>query len=346
MVSPPHQSTWQRLFCRLNPDALSKALADHWAKAMLPSRRWQPAPKQRGSEAVAIDGKCQRTRLAFPSSGAPVHMLAAFLHDQGLILAQEPIDAHPQANQPPLPTEEAGHTQAPLSQPLDKAEAELSVAPTLIKRLHWQGRVLTGDALFCQRSLCELVVSLGGDYLLLVKDNQPTLHEDIRLLFDPPPKLALPLIDRRETVTISHGHGRHFDRRHLIASTDLAGYSDWPHLAQVFRLERTWQEQGGFQRQVRYGITSLPPELAPPERLLALKRGHWQIENRDHYVKDVTLQEDASTIHTGSGPSVMAILRDLTLSLLRQAGHRTIASRLRFNSLHPEAAVALLSLPP
>ncbi len=82
------------------------------------------------------------------------------------------------------------------------------------------------------------MVDAGGDYLLMVKDNQPTLHEDIRLLFESASE-ALPLADRREAKTVDHGHGRHYDTRRLIASTDLVGYSDWPAFTQVFRLERS-----------------------------------------------------------------------------------------------------------
>jgi predicted transposase YbfD/YdcC len=213
--------------------------------------------------------------------------------------------------------------------PPDQAEAELSAAPTLIGRLDWRGRVLTGDALYCQRHLCQQVVAAGGYYLLMVKGNQQRLYADLQLLFDAPPEEALPLLDRREVETVETGHGRLDDTRHLITSTDLSGYSDWPHLAQAFRLERCWKEKGQAKRQVRYGITSLPLEVAAPARLLALKRGHWQIENRDHYVKDVTLGEDRSPIHLGHGPAVLATLRDLALSLLHRAGCQAIARRLR-----------------
>jgi predicted transposase YbfD/YdcC len=315
----PHQSTLQRLFCRLDPDQLSSALTRHFAASTDAQLR------PRGSQGVAIDGKAQRGRLAFGSSGCPVHALAAFLHDQGVVLAQEPIDNHG---------------------PTDKAEAELTVAPKLIDRIDWQGRVLTTDALGCQRNLCQQVVGANGDYLLTVKENQPTLYNDIRLLFDPPPDTALPLDDRREARTVDQGHGRHNDTRHLIASTDLVGYSDWPHLAQVFRLERTWQEQGVAKREVQYGITSLPPEIADASRLLELRRGHWRVENSDHYVKDVTMGEDRSLIHLANGPSVVAMFRDAALSLLHLAGHRAIASRLRYHSSHPEEAVALITASP
>ncbi len=315
----PHQSTLQRLFCKLDPDQLSSALTRYFATTT--SGECRP----RGSQGVAIDGKAQRGRLAFDSSGSSVHALAAYLHDQGIVLAQEPIDNHG---------------------PADKAEAELTVAPKLIERIDWQGRVMTTDALGCQRNLCQQVIEAGGDYLVTVKANQPTLYSDIRLLFDPPPDLAEPLADRREATTVDHGHGRHDDTRHLVASTDLVGYTDWPHLAQVFRLERTWQEHDVVKSEVRYGITSLPPQIADASRLLELRRGHWGIENSDHYVKDVTMGEDRSLIHLANGPSIVAMFRDAALSLLHRGGYRAIASRLRHNSNHPEDAVALLITAP
>ena len=309
----PHQSTIQRVFVKLNRNGLSTALERHFGASTSTERK-------RGSEGVAIDGKAQRGRLAFDPEDGPVHALSAFLHDQGIVLAQEPIETN-------------GTTE--------KAEAELTVAPNLLKRIDWQGRVMTGDALFCQRNLCLEVIDARGDYLLMVKENQPTLLSDIRLLFDPPIPCP-PLDDRRETLTIDNGHGRHRDTRHLVASTDLVGYSDWPGLAQVFRLERTWGERGKTKHEVQYGITSLPPDIADASRLLALKRGHWQIENALHYVKDVTFGEDRSLVHLGNGPAIMAMLRDASISLLRKAGSRAIAQRLRYHSRHPEQAVALL----
>ena len=308
----PHQSTLQRLFKRLDPTPLSHALTRAFAAPHA------PGPPIRGSHGVAVDGKAQRGRLAADPSAGSIHALSAFCHEQGLVLAQEPITS----------------TAA-------KAEAELTVAPRLIHRVDWPGRVLTGDALFCQRQLCQQVVAAGGDYLFVVKDNQPTLAEDLRLLFDPPLP-TLPLRDRREARTVDSGHGRSREIRHLVASTDLDGYTDWPALAQAFRLERTWEAHGKQHRVVHYGITSLPPETANAARLLALRRGHWQIENGLHYVKDVTLGEDRSLIHVGKGPAVLAMLRDAVVTLLHQAGYRRIAQRLRYYSDHPEATLTLL----
>ena len=95
---------------------------------------------------------------------------------------------------------------------------------------------------------------------------------------------------------------------------------------------------------MRYGVSSLPATIANPERLLKLKQGHWTIENRFHYVKDVTMGEDKSTLHCANGPKIMAALRNTALSLLRHAGFSSIAARMRYHSSHPQAALQVLSL--
>lgn len=313
----PCQSTLQRLFAKLDSTAVSHAVSAYFAPAVAPDQA------ERGGQGIAIDGKAQRGRLRYQDGGSPIHALTAFCHDYGVVLAQEPIR----------------HGEA-------KRKAELTVAPALVARLDWTGRVLTGDALFCQRHLCRQILAAGGDYLLLVKENQPALHEDLRLLFDPPADdPGLPPLDWRAVETVEKGHGRTHDRRHLIASTDLVGYSDWPGLAQVFRLEHTWREDGQPKRALHYGITSLPPQIASARRLLELKRGHWGIENGLHRVKDVALGEDASLVPQAEGPSIMALLRDTAISLLHHAGYRTIASRLRYYAGRPAAAAALVVRP-
>ncbi len=308
----PCQSALQRLFRQLDGDALSARLTACFAPGAA-------AASGAAAPEVAVDGKAQRGRFA-DEHGPIVHALTAFCHECGVVLAHEPIAVGP-----------------------DKAEAELTVAPALLARLDWRGRVLTGDALFCQTALCEQVAAAGGDYALLVKENQGTLYRDIQLLFDPPADVpAAPLTDRRVARTLETGHGRSQERRELVASTDLTDYLDWPEAAQVFRLERTWREDGVPKRTLHYGITSLSPQQADAARVLVLRRGHWSIENRLHRHKDVNFGEDASLIHVGAGPTVMALLRDAALSLLHLAGVTRIASQLRAHSQHPERAVALV----
>ncbi len=307
----PCQSTLQRLFCRLDTAALSQACQQYFEEGM---------PRPRGAEGIAIDGKAQRGRLQYEPAGSPIHALVAFCHERGVVLAQEP-----------------------LHHGTDKAAAELTVALTLLDRLEWQGRVLTAGtrlrvSLHCQRHLCAQVLAAGGDYLLLVKANQGRLFADLGACFAPP----LDLLDRREAHTLDQGHGRTAESRTLIATTDLVGYLDWPGHAQVFQLTRRWWKHGTRHEQVRYGITSLPSEIGTPQHLLALKRGHWHIENWGHRSKDVNLGEDASLVHVGAGPTVCAMLRDAALSLLRAGGCTQIAARLRRHSQHPHEAVAFL----
>ncbi len=110
----------------------------------------------------------------------------------------------------------------------------------------------------------------------------------------------------------------------------------------MFRLTRTWSAHDQIHCASHYGITSLTPEQADPPRLLELHRGHWAIEHLLHRTKDVNFGEDASLIRAGSGPTVMALLRDAAVSLLRGQGIQQIAARLRRHSQCPAEAVALV----
>jgi hypothetical protein len=194
----------------------------------------------------------------------------------------------------------------------------------------------------------------GGDYLVIVEENQATLLRAITTLFASRADAALraaslPAWDMRAATTVDKGHGR-VEVRHLIASTALNGYLDWPGLAQVIMIERVWWGRGARHEAARYAVTSLPADVAGAPHLLALVRGHRQIANGLHYVNGrplgrVTLGEDRSAIHQGNGPSIMAILRDTVVSLLHRAGWRTIAARLRFYSGDAPAALALLGIP-
>lgn len=201
--------------------------------------------------------------------------------------------------------------------------AEMTVARSLLARLPLAGRVVTGDALHCQRETCQRIRDAGGDYLFVVHANQPTLYADIQTLFDdPPPGERFAVVEQR---------GRHGDRhevRRLWASTALTGYLDWPGARQVGKLERVVEQHGAIMRQPRFFITSLGPSVSPA-RLLALKRGHWQIENRLHYVRDVSLGEDASRVRTGAAPQVLAALRNVILNLLRHANVTAIKATIR-----------------
>lgn len=320
-TTTPHQTTIQRLLARLEPADVAAAV----------ERVFDPCTagdvRHRGSQGVALDGKAQRGRLRHGATPThPIHAVTAFCHDLGGVLAQLVVDAK-------------------------QHQAELTVAPQALRQIDWQGRVLTGDALYCQQSLCTQVVEAGGDYLLIVKDNQPMLLADIQQVFRPLTAeerersgihTVHPLpIESSRTVEKSHGR---LEERVIRVSSELAGYSSWPYLAQVFEYTRTWTSKGVRKQQVRYGITSLPAEVSDAARLAALKRGHWQVENALHYVKDVTLDEDASQTHIGNAADVFVMVRNIAIGLLRRAGYRNIAAQLRRYSGCPHEALALLGI--
>lgn len=133
-------------------------------------------------------------------------------------------------------------------------------------------------------------------------------------------------------------------RRRLQATTRLEGRVDWPGLKQVCRLARTTKRDGKEVIEIEYAITSLPRSLANAEQLLDHWRGHWGIENRSHYVRDVTLNEDACRIRTGSAPQNFAALRNASISLLRLLGHTNIAAALRQCAWKTQPLLATLGI--
>ena len=334
----PHQTTIQRLFRRVSAEEIETVFRRLFLHIL------NQGQEERGACAVSIDGKAQRGRLKFEEENSyAVHAVSLVDHQTGIVLTQghvEKTDLEPQSKL----TEE----HEPEEQEAKKQKSELAVASRLIQHIDWQGKVITGDALYCQRGLCATLGEAGGDYLFLVKGNQPQLLEDLRVLFAPlaPAKRAgegLLRLPEQHAQTTEKAHGR-LDIRSIRVSSELKGYSDWPGLEQVFEIRRGFQSKGEWHEALRYGVTSLPATICIPERLLQLKRGHWTIENALHYVKDVTMGEDKSTVHRDNGPKIMAALRNTVVSLLRHAGFSTIAARLRYNSTHPEAALKVLSL--
>ena len=271
-----------------------------------------PPPAEPARRVIAVDGKTLR---GSHKQGAPgAHLLSALSHHLGLTLAQQAVD--------------------------DKTN-EITQVETVLRQLVLRDRVVTMDALLTQRHVAQTIVDEGGDYVMIVKDNQPQLRADIELVFALPPAG-----DRQETArTVDIGHGR-IEQRNITTSEALVGYSDWPGLAQVFELGRHVITQKTTEERVEvvYGVTSLNPERGTPERLLDLVRGHWQIENKSHWVRDVTFDEDRSQVRCGNIPQVMAALRNTTIGLLRWAGYTNIAAACRRFAAQPDLALTLIGI--
>jgi hypothetical protein len=184
----PHQSTIQRLFRSMSADELETALRGLFVQ-LVPGEE-----EQRGANAVSIDGKAQRGRLKFEEEqGYPIHAVSLRDQQSGIVLSQghvEKADVAPAHKRREATEQTEQETQAAHEE--QKQKSELAVAYRLIQPIDWNGKVLTGDALYCQRCLCAALRLAGGDYLFLVKGNQPQLLEDLRVLFAPlaPPTRA------------------------------------------------------------------------------------------------------------------------------------------------------------
>jgi len=144
-------------------------------------------------------------------------------------------------------------------------------------------------------------------------------------------------------TTLDKGHGRR-ERRTLKATTALNEYLDWPGVAQVGQVESEVVKDGKITQETRYFITSASRSVADAGQLLKWVRGHWTIENRSHYVRDVTMGEDASRIRKRSGPQVMAALRNATIGFLRTLGVSNVAEALRRNASHVGELFARLGI--
>ena len=304
-IRMPHHTTWSRILGLAVDIAELERFVSHLLR---PPSSGEVA--ERCSIAVALDGKTIRGTIARGKTQG-VHLLVAYAPQQGVVLFQLGVDA--KAN-------------------------EIVAAPLLLEQIDLTGTLISGDAMFTQRALSIQVVESGGDYLWQVKDNQLTLRGDIELLFEEEFVSAgwsgLP-VDFTTAHTVECGHGR-IEERVLTASSLLAEYSDWPYLAQVFKLDYTVQDTttGKVTTAVRYGVTSAPCEVMDAAGLLAATRRHWAIETGLHSRRDGSLQEDAMRTRTGQAPHVLAGLNNLVLGLLARQGISNVVEAQRAVTYH------------
>jgi predicted transposase YbfD/YdcC len=150
--------------------------------------------------------------------------------------------------------------------------------------------------------------------------------------------------DQQQASDTAKGHGR-LEKRTIRTTTVLNDYLDWPEVGQVFWLERECSKDGVTTTEAVVGITSLTREEADAGQLLDILRGHWGIENSLHYVRDVTLAEDASRIRKGSAPTILAGLRNAGLVLLRSLNLASVAGAIRACAFRPKLAIRLILAP-
>jgi predicted transposase YbfD/YdcC len=276
-------------------------------------------PQAGWSVLLCIDGKTVRGSWS-PARPAGVHLLAAYLPAEGLVLMQVAVE---------------------------QKTNEITAAPRVLNCLDLRGKVVMGDALHTQRTLSVQIVASDANYIWYAKDNQPSLHNDIQLMFQPeqcgPGSSPVPTAFACATQT-DKGHER-IEKRTLTTSSLLKDYLDWPHVAQVFQLERkVWDLQmQPLRSQVVYGLTSLSAAQAGPARLLELTRAYWGIENGLHYRRDVTLREDATRMRNVRAAQVWASLNNLLVGILARLPFVNLPQARRFFAAQPTMAVNVLT---
>jgi len=306
----PHHSTYRRIFERvLSGEELERILSEFVSQL----------PQVGQSVVIAIDGKTLRGTITREDPFG-LHLLAAYLPGTGLVLMQLVVEK-------------------------DK-ENEIVVAPRLLGCLDLRNKVVVGDAMQTQRAVSLQIVEAGGDYIWVVKDNQPATRQAVEQLFapvQPVPGWNNPPTDFQTARTVTKAHGR-LEERSLTASSLLNDYLDWPGVAQVFKLERrfTTLATGAVHHEVQYGLSSLTAAEASPARLLAIVQSEWGIENGLHYRRDVTFQEDHTRISNKPLGRVMACINNLVIGLLNHHGFHNHAHARRLLDADPAKALTLI----
>ena len=257
---------------------------------------------------IAVDGKTMRG--ARTGDNPAPHLLAALDQASGVVVGQRRVS--------------------------DESN-EIPALPELLAPLDLDGALITADAMHTQRSTAQWIISRGAHYLLTVKDNQPGLKRELE---------KLPWKDVPSTSVPDGSHGRRV--RRTIKAVEAPAWIDFPGAAQVIRIRRTRTVKGRKHIEVVHLICSLPPTDARPEQVAAWARGHWTIENRLHWVRDVVFDEDRHQLRTANGPQIMAALRNLAISLIRllHGPRAPIAATTRAMAPRPERAIDLITRPP
>ena len=274
---PSYMSFWW-LLVRMDP-AQSEQLFRNWLKTLKPAEL---------KEVIAVDGK--RVRGASRKGpGSVLHMVSAWSSARGLVLGQ-------------LKTKEKSN--------------EIIAIPELIGSLDIIGAVITSDAMGCQKTIVERIVDQGGDYAIGLKGNQQSIRDEVANYFEQAQAAKFEGVPVSHHKSSSKGHGR-LEERNVYVTNDidwLPMKDEWKGLHSIVMIDSKRTVNGKTSSETRYYITSLEPN---PEMLGIVIRAHWGIENKVHWVLDVTFREDLSQISTGNAAENLSILRRLSLNILR-----------------------------
>jgi predicted transposase YbfD/YdcC len=260
---------------------------------------WVEGLREDEPDIVAVDGKT--SRRARRAQDHPLHVVSAWATRQRLVLGQQAVGSK---------------------------SNEIIAIPLLLERLHLAGALVTIDAMGCQTRIAQTILDRGADYLLALKDNQPSLADEVALFFQTPEARATEAFE-----TIDGDHGRIEARRHSVShdvawlTTDrrFPGEPRFPGLKAIAMVEATVERRGTTTTARRYFLSSLPLD---PRTLARAVRAHWGIENRLHWVLDVVFHDDLMRLRTQHGPKNMATIKHMAMNLLRSAqGKDSLKSR-------------------
>jgi predicted transposase YbfD/YdcC len=276
----PSHDTFGRVFALLDPDEFG-ACFGAWMAA---------ACAQLGLEQVAIDGKTMRGSRG--PQGTAAHIVSAFATANGITLGQRAVD---------------------------EKSNEITAIPELLKVLDIAGALVTIDAMGCQTKIAEQVRTNGADYLLAVKENQPTLHDDIHQFVTEALARGYENIEHDFCQDRERSHGRdEFRACYVFAAKDVVkDIAPWRDLVSVVMIVSERTVNGKATSESRYYISS---RQASAEAFARGVRNHWGIENGLHWTLDMSFGDDASRVRTGHGPENFALLRRLALAVLKQSG--------------------------
>lgn len=290
---------WLRVVMnRIDPDLFADCFTA-WVAAVMPGK----------IDLVAIDGKTSRRSHDRAKGKLPLHLVSAFASHGQLVLGQQAVD--------------------------EKAN-EIIAIPELVKRIEVAGALVSVDAIGCNPRVADAIVAAKADYLLAVKDNQPTLMADCQRYFDAAPKAEL-----QTHVTLDKSHGRIETRSHAISHAaqwlsserSYPGAPRFPDLATLAMVDRSVEWRGQTSRERSYYISS---RALTAEAFADAVRSHWAIENNLHWVLDVTFREDLSRLRQGHGAHNMAIVRHFAFNCLKQVkDKRSMKTRRKRASYDP-----------